>query len=139
MNIKKIIKEEMDDFDWIRKSEPIDLDKEVKEYVDNGFVVAVWFGNIDGDLKEHINKFIIKENFKWTSDLLSDLWVYGNEIKGLTFYPPHPNEQGKKIIGGFAGFRSGNPRLDWEQYHQEIKNGEYDDINPNMFHSIEYK
>jgi len=63
-------------------------------------------------------------------------WVYGIDIKGLTFYPPHPDEEDKKIIGGFRG---SNPRRDWEYYNQEVKNGEYDDINPNMFHSIEYK
>lgn len=125
-----------DDFDWIRNTEPIDLDKEVKEYVDNDFVVAIWFGDMDDDLREHINKFIIKENFKWTSDKLQHDWVYGIDIKGLTFYPPHPDEQYKKIIGGFGG---SNPRRDWEHYNQEVKNGEYDDINPNMFHSIEYE
>jgi len=42
--IRKIIKESIDEFDWIRNTEPIDLDKEVKEYVDNNFVVAIWFG-----------------------------------------------------------------------------------------------
>ena len=128
MNIKKIIKEEMDDFDWIRKSEPIDLDKEVKDYVDNDFVVAVWFGDIDGDLKEHINKFIIKENFKWTSDGIEEMWIQ-NQIKGITFYP-------HKLMGAFIGV---NARINWVDYNQNVKNGEYDDINPNMFHSIEYK
>ena len=137
---KGFIKEsEEDGLDWIRKSEPIDLDKEVKDYVDNDFVVAIWFGYMDDDLKEYINKFIIKENFKWVYDRLQHSWVYGNDIKGLTFYPPNPDEQGKKIIGGFSGFISGNPRLEWEHYHQEVMNGEYNDIDPNMFHSIEYE
>ena len=137
---KSFIKEsEGDEFDWIRKSEPIDLDKEVKDYVDNDFVVAIWFGYMDDDLKEYINKFIIKENFKWVYDRLQHSWVYDNDIKGLTFYPPNPDEQGKKIMGGFGGFNSGNPRLEWEHYHQEVMNGEYNDIDPNMFHSIEYE
>lgn len=139
MNIKNIIREELDGLDWIRNSRPIDLDKEVKDYVDNNFVVAIWFGDMDDDLKEHVDKFIIKENFKWTSDRLQHSWVYGNDIKGLTFYPPHSEEEGKKIIGGFTGFGSGNPRLDWEHYHQEVNNGQYEDIDPNMFHSIEYE
>jgi len=129
MNIKKIIKESIDEFDWIRESEPIDLDKEVKQYIDNNFVVAIWFGDMSNDLIEYINKFIIKEGFNWASDRLESAWLDGNLMKGLTFYP-------NMRMGGFKGKYARN---DWESYNHESKSGHYDDIDPNMFHSIEYK
>lgn len=121
------IREGSEDFDWIRNTEPIDLDREVKRYTDKGFVVALWFGNISDDLREHINKFIIKEGFDWGSNRVQTAWTYGNLVMGLTFYP-------NMSMGGFDGV---NARDDWEFYNREVKNGQYEDINPYKFHSVE--
>lgn len=128
MNLIKVIREEIEDFDWIRDTEPIDLDREVKRYIDKGYVVALWFGEINDDLREHINKFIIKEDFNWGSNKAQTAWIYGNLVKGLTFYP-------NMEMGGFHGV---NARDNWEFYNQQAKNGEYEDINPKRFHSVEF-
>ena len=112
---------------WIMKSQPIDLDEEVKKYVDQGYVVAIWFGDMDDDLRTYVNNFIVKENFQWTSYQKNKEWKYGNSFKGITFYPD-------RDMGGFHGV---NAREKWDGYHEDIINREYEDVDPDKFISIE--
>lgn len=127
MNLKRIIREEMDQFDWIRDINPIDLDREVKDYVDKGYVVAIWFGEMNEGLRQYIKQFTEKEGFSWGSNEIGKVWKKNGDVLGLTFYP-------NGTLGGFSGPDAKNK---WDSYHREVEAGEYNDIDSNKFHSIE--
>jgi len=121
------MREEMDQFDWIRNINPIDLNREVKDYVDEGYVVAIWFGEMNEGLRQYINQFIKKEGFNWNGNAIEKVWEENGDVLGLTFYP-------SGTLGGFSG---PNAKNKWDHYHREVESGEYFDIDPNRFHSIE--
>lgn len=119
--------DDITNLEWIIKSQPIDLDEMVKKYVDQGYVVAIWFGDMDDDLRTYVNNFIIKEKFYWSSPRQDTAWIYGNTFKGITFYP-------NRAMGGFHGV---NARENWDGYHESAINREYEDVDPDEFISIE--
>ena len=119
--------DDITNLEWIIKSQPIDLDEMVKKYVDQGYVVAIWFGDMDDDLRTYVNNFIIKEKFYWSSPRQDTAWIYGNTFKGITFYP-------NRAMGGFHGV---NAREKWNSYHESVINREYEDVDPDEFISIE--
>lgn len=119
--------DDITNLEWIIKSQPIDLDETVKKYVDQGYVVAIWFGDMGDDLRTYVNNFIIKEKFYWSSHRQDTAWIYGNTFKGITFYP-------SRAMGGFHGV---NARENWDGYHESTINREYEDIDPDKFISIE--
>lgn len=119
--------DDITNLEWIIKSQPIDLDETVKKYVDQGYVVAIWFGDMDDDLRTYVNNFIIKEKFYWSSPRQDTAWIYGNTFKGITFYP-------SRAMGGFHGV---NAREKWDNYRESVINREYEDVDPDEFISIE--
>jgi hypothetical protein len=115
-----------DGLDWIRDVEPIDLDRDVKSYVDQGYVVALWLGPINNELKNYVENFIETSGFDWWSNSMIRSWDSG-KVQGITFYP-------NKLMGLFRG---GDAREDWVEFHSDVEHGLYDDISPDKFHSID--
>jgi hypothetical protein len=120
MNIKKIIREELDDMDWIRDTTPTFDPNLVLDFNERGYVVAIWFDQgIDPTTRDYIISFADENGYETPYALIH----YSEEVKALTFYP------NKEM--GFLKDEEG-----WGMYMQHVYDGEYDDVTPDNLYII---
>ena len=119
---------ESEEFNWIKDVKPVDLDKEVMDYINKDYVVAIWFNDMDQNLIKYIKKFIKENDFSWgfQHDTRMEILLDG-QIKGITFYPNR----------GMGLFYGDDARTNWVSYHREVYYRQHDDISPDYFHSVE--
>jgi hypothetical protein len=95
MNIKKIIRESIDEFDWVRDSIPIDLTR------------GKWIirNNNPDDMEENlkIQKFLYSIGYKWTAGLTIDDMLDEPIIYYVSDHEPFDDH--------FDGYGSDNPTI----------------------------
>ena len=122
MRLKKNqnIDETIDDFDWVRSTNPSFDPNFILESNKKGEVVAIWFDyGIDSTTRDYIISFSDENGYEPPYALIH----YSDEVRALTFYPDRQ-----------MGFLKDEES--WDRYMEAIHNGEYDDVGPNNLYVI---
>lgn len=76
MNIRKIIKEEMDEFDWFKNHEPVH--PLLFELQDTAKTYKIWFGDINSKEQDRIKKILFDLGLLQTNNIGQKVWLpYG--------------------------------------------------------------